>query len=64
MPHCTGSKYRNLPVGNCKYSDITVMSFHPVKIITTGEGGMILTNKKILDTRVKILRTSGIQKFN
>ena len=60
--HCTGSKYRNLPVGNCKYSDITVMSFHPVKIITTGEGGMILTNKKILDTRVKILRTSGIQK--
>jgi dTDP-4-amino-4,6-dideoxygalactose transaminase len=60
--HCTGSKYNNLPVGNCKYSDISVLSFHPVKIITTGEGGVILTNKKSLNSKVKILRTSGIKK--
>ena len=37
--HAIGGKYLNEPIGNCKYSDITVFSFHPVKIITTGEGG-------------------------
>ena len=42
--HAIGGKYHDEPVGNCKYSDITVFSFHPVKIITTGEGGMALTN--------------------
>ena len=42
--HAIGGTYQNEPVGNCKYSDITVFSFHPVKIITTGEGGMALTN--------------------
>tara|TARA_B110000305_G_scaffold241447_1_gene315671 strand:+ start:1795 stop:2943 length:1149 start_codon:yes stop_codon:yes gene_type:complete len=60
--HCTGSRYKNLPVGSCKYSDITVFSFHPVKIITTGEGGMILTNNNVLDSKIKILRSSGINK--
>ena len=44
--HCVGSKLRSKYVGACIYSDISVFSFHPVKIITTGEGGIILTNKK------------------
>jgi dTDP-4-amino-4,6-dideoxygalactose transaminase len=42
--HCIGGQYKGKPIGTCEYSDITVFSFHPVKIITTGEGGMILTN--------------------
>ena len=42
--HAIGGKYEENPVGNCKYSDITIFSFHPVKIITTGEGGMAMTN--------------------
>lgn len=60
--HCVGSKFRNKFVGSCKYSDISVFSFHPVKIITTGEGGIILTNNKNLNDKVNILRTSGINK--
>tara|TARA_B100000470_G_C19781786_1_gene387996 strand:- start:317 stop:1465 length:1149 start_codon:yes stop_codon:yes gene_type:complete len=60
--HCVGSKYNGYPAGSCKYSDLSVLSFHPVKIITTGEGGMILTNNKNLDKKIKILRTSGINK--
>ena len=60
--HCVGSKLRNKYVGACIYSDISVFSFHPVKIITTGEGGIILTNKKSLNDKVKILRTSGVNK--
>ena len=46
--HAIGAKYKNKPVGNCYYSDISVFSFHPVKIITTCEGGMCLTNDKEL----------------
>ena len=60
--HCVGAKYNFHPVGSCKFSDLTVLSFHPVKIITTGEGGMVLTNNKKLDKKIKILRTSGINK--
>lgn len=60
--HCVGSKLRSKYVGACIYSDITVFSFHPVKIVTTGEGGIILTNKKSLNDKVKILRTSGVNK--
>ena len=41
-----GGNYQNEPVGNCRYSDITVLSFHPAKIITTGEGGMALTKPR------------------
>lgn len=48
------------PVGNCRYSDITVFSFHPVKIVTTGEGGMSLTNDHILAKRMRFLRSHGI----
>ena len=45
--HALGGKYENQPVGNCKYSDITIFSFHPVKIITTAEGGVAVTNNQI-----------------
>jgi len=58
--HAIGGKYRGEPIGNCRYSDITVFSFHPVKIITTGEGGMALTNDKILADRMALLRSHGI----
>ena len=44
--HALGGKYESEPVGSCKYSDITIFSFHPVKIITTAEGGMAVTNNK------------------
>ena len=53
---------KNKPVGSCKYSDITVFSFHPVKIITTGEGGAVLTNSKKLAERVRSLRSHGISR--
>ncbi|MGZ8157560.1 MAG: UDP-4-amino-4,6-dideoxy-N-acetyl-beta-L-altrosamine transaminase [Methylobacter sp.] len=58
--HAIGGKYRGEPVGNCRYSDITVFSFHPVKIITTGEGGMALTNDAGLANRMQLLRSHGI----
>ena len=58
--HAIGGRYRGQPIGNCRYSDITVFSFHPVKIITTGEGGMALTNDSRLADRMALLRTHGI----
>lgn len=58
--HAIGGKYLNEPVGNCKYSDICVFSFHPVKIITTGEGGMCVTNDTELATRMNRFRSHGI----
>ena len=60
--HAIGGRYRNEPVGNCRYSDITVFSFHPVKIITTAEGGMALTQDPKLAQRMSRLRTHGITK--
>jgi len=60
--HATGSKLNNKFIGNCKYSDLTVFSLHPVKIITSGEGGLITTNKKYLNDKLKILREHGIEK--
>ena len=60
--HAIGGKYKNRPVGSCEYSDITVFSFHPVKIITTGEGGMAMTNDMNLAERMKNLREHGITK--
>ena len=63
--HAIGGKYKGDPVGNCKYSDITVFSFHPVKIITTGEGGLATTNCPILLERMRDLRSHGVVKdFN
>jgi len=58
--HAIGGKYQNQAIGNCRYSDITVFSFHPVKIITTGEGGMALTNNAKLAERLDRLRSHGI----
>jgi len=60
--HAIGGRYRNEPIGNCRYSDVTVFSFHPVKIITTAEGGMALTNNSELAERMARLRTHGITK--
>jgi len=61
--HALGSKYENgKMVGSCCYSDMTIFSFHPVKTITTGEGGMVTTNSKILYEKLKLLRTHGITK--
>jgi UDP-4-amino-4,6-dideoxy-N-acetyl-beta-L-altrosamine transaminase len=58
--HAIGGKYLGEPIGNCRYSDITVFSFHPVKIITTAEGGMALTNDDKLAERLGLLRSHGI----
>lgn len=58
--HAIGGKYLNESVGSCNYSDITVFSFHPVKIVTCGEGGAALTNCPLLDQRMKLLRSHGI----
>ena len=58
--HAIGAKYQGAAVGNCRYSDITVFSFHPVKIITTAEGGMALTNDPALANRMALLRSHGI----
>jgi UDP-4-amino-4,6-dideoxy-N-acetyl-beta-L-altrosamine transaminase len=58
--HAIGGKYRGEPIGNCRYSDVTIFSFHPVKIITAGEGGMALSNEAQLAKRMKLLRSHGI----
>ncbi|MCJ8317929.1 UDP-4-amino-4,6-dideoxy-N-acetyl-beta-L-altrosamine transaminase, partial [Idiomarina sp.] len=58
--HAIGGKYQGEYVGNCRYSDITVFSFHPVKIITTAEGGMALTNSDELAGKMDLLRSHGI----
>jgi UDP-4-amino-4,6-dideoxy-N-acetyl-beta-L-altrosamine transaminase len=58
--HAIGGKYKDEPIGNCRYSDITVFSFHPVKIITTGEGGTAVTNDATLDKKMRLLRSHGI----
>lgn len=58
--HAIGASYEGLPVGSCKFSDIVVFSFHPVKIITTGEGGAALTNDDSLAARIRLLRSHGI----
>lgn len=57
--HAIGGEYLGEHIGNCRYSDITVFSFHPVKIITTGEGGMVLTNDPELAARMALLRSHG-----
>ena len=60
--HAIGGKYKGEMIGNCKYSDITIFSFHPVKIITSGEGGMAITNNKVLAKKMKLLRSHGINR--
>lgn len=58
--HAIGASYLNGKIGSNKYSDITIFSFHPVKIITTGEGGMVLTNNKKTASLIENLRSHGI----
>lgn len=58
--HAIGASYQNQKVGSCKFSDITVFSFHPVKIITTAEGGLATTNNADLASRLALLRSHGV----
>lgn len=62
--HAIGASFAGKPVGSCLYSDCAVFSFHPVKIITTGEGGLIVTNKDDLAAKLKRLRSHGITRDN
>jgi len=58
--HAIGGKYLDRPIGSCQYSDIAVFSFHPVKIITTAEGGLATTNDKKLSERMQLFRSHGV----
>jgi UDP-4-amino-4,6-dideoxy-N-acetyl-beta-L-altrosamine transaminase len=58
--HAIGGKYKDRPIGNCEYSDITIFSFHPVKIITTAEGGVATTNRVDLAQKMDLFRSHGI----
>ncbi len=58
--HAIGGHYQSAPIGKCEYSDITVFSFHPVKIVTTAEGGIACTNNEMLAKRIELLRSHGI----
>ena len=58
--HAIGGQYQNQPIGNCAYSDVTVFSFHPVKIVTTAEGGMAMTNDDTLAEKMALYRSHGI----
>jgi dTDP-4-amino-4,6-dideoxygalactose transaminase len=58
--HAIGGKYKDEFIGNCRYSDVTIFSFHPVKIITTAEGGMAVTNSDQLASQMALLRSHGI----
>lgn len=60
--HALGGKYRTYPIGNCKFSDITIFSFHPVKIITTAEGGVATTNNPKYAKKMQMLKSHGITK--
>ena len=58
--HAIGGRYLDQPVGSCQYSDISIFSFHPVKIVTTGEGGMAMTNNPELAKRMRLFRCHGM----
>lgn len=58
--HAIGGRYLDKPIGNCEYSDITVFSFHPVKIVTTAEGGAVMTNSQELADKMALYRSHGI----
>jgi UDP-4-amino-4,6-dideoxy-N-acetyl-beta-L-altrosamine transaminase len=58
--HAVGADYRDGKVGSCQYSDIAIFSFHPVKILTTGEGGMLMTNDAALQQQLARLRSHGM----
>lgn len=58
--HAIGGKYKGQPIGNCQYSDITIFSFHPVKIVTTAEGGVLATNNERIAKKAELYRSHGI----
>ena len=58
--HALGARFKNNKIGNCKFSELTVFSFHPVKMITTGEGGAVTTNLKKIHNKIQSLRSHGI----
>ena len=60
--HALGAKYNHIKVGSCKYSHLTVFSFHPVKMITTGEGGAVTTNDKQLWKKLLAYRSHGVER--
>lgn len=60
--HALGGQYKQKPIGSCRYSDICVFSFHPVKMITTAEGGMAITNSDVLDKKLRLYGNHGIVK--
>ena len=60
--HALGANYKNTKIGDCKYSDISVFSFHPIKSITSGEGGMITTNSRKISNNLSLLRSHGIMR--
>ena len=60
--HAIGGKYQKEPIGNGRYSDITIFSFHPVKTITTAEGGVAATNNSAFAKKMKLFRSHGISK--
>ncbi|MFH1583270.1 MAG: UDP-4-amino-4,6-dideoxy-N-acetyl-beta-L-altrosamine transaminase [Candidatus Falkowbacteria bacterium] len=62
--HALGARFKNSKIGNCRYSDMAIFAFHPVKPITTGEGGAILTNNEKYYQRLALLRNHGIYKDN
>ena len=62
--HAIGSKIKKNKGYSCKYADLVTLSFHPAKAITTGEGGAILSNKRIYDLKAKLLRSHGIERKN
>ncbi len=62
--HAIGGTYKRAPIGNCRYSDISIFSFHPVKIITSAEGGMALTNNKEIYQAFKLYHSHGITREN
>lgn len=62
--HALGGKYQNFAVGSCKFSDACVFSFHPVKIITSGEGGMVTTNDEKIAEKLRLLRSHGVTREN
>ena len=62
--HALGSEYKGSKAGSCEYSDMTILSFHAVKHITTGEGGMVLTNRKDLYDKLVMFRSHGITRNN
>lgn len=57
-----GAEYKGEKIGSCKYSDVTVFSFHPVKSITTGEGGAVLTNNREYYKKIIMFRQHGVTK--